>query len=166
LCLAAAIVLAIVLAAEWIAPPGDRTAASVLDPPRSLWTIGNGAILLSELSNIAYISLLVAFFYRSGDDSGPDVPLSKLLRLVTKVTVITWGVWLAINGIRVVYAPFGYFRLREYALQAGNPLQFRRWMGEVTFQLLTQACLFAAPYVVYRMRPGPVEIPISEVVEG
>ena len=73
---------------EW----GAKTA-----PP---WTI-NAATLFNVFSDLAYVLLLVAFFRQSRDETGLDVPVSKLLRYVTNVAIVPWSLWLTINVIRV-----------------------------------------------------------------
>jgi hypothetical protein len=72
----------------------------------------------------------------------------------------------AVNVIRVVYAPFGDFRFRQYARAAGQELPFFPWMEQVTFQLLSQACLFAGAYIIYRVCQARAEPPVLEVPEG
>jgi hypothetical protein len=158
----ATVVFAVVMVAELVVQPGYRRAASVLYPRQSPWTAVNAATLLNLLSNLAYILLLVAFFRQSDDNPHPNVPISKALKYAVKVAVWAWTIWLAINIIRVVYAPFGYFRLRQYALSAGqNPPPFSPWMEEVTFQLLSQACLFAGAYIIFIVCEGRLAPPVQ-----
>jgi hypothetical protein len=79
-----------------------------------------------------------------------DVPASGFLRRVTKVALVLYGIWVAFNLVRVVVTPFNYSHLRIVALQTGRrPPQLGHMMLEVIQMLLSQACLFIAPYVVY-----------------
>jgi hypothetical protein len=74
------------------------------------------------------------------------VPVSRLLRFVTKAAVIFYGIWIAFNLVRVVVTPYSYSQLRIVALETGQRRpQLSRMMLEVIQTLLTQACLFIAP---------------------
>lgn len=153
------------MAAVWATRPTG--AASVLDPPRSPWTIGNAGTLFSELSNLAYIFLLVAFFRQSGDDSNPDTPVLKALRLAAKVAVIAWGIWLSFTLVRMGFTPYAYHALRDRALYAGaTPPRLGNILREIILQFLSQASLFTAPFIVYRICRDRVEIPAKDVVES
>jgi hypothetical protein len=119
-------------------------------------TVNHLATLLGEFSNVAEILILVALFRQENDDSQPDIPVSRLLRVVTKTTVITWGVWVAFNLVRFILTPYAYFLLRDLALQNGRmPLPFGRVSAETGPALLTQACLLTAPYIIYKREPSP-----------
>ncbi len=123
--------------------------AAVLAFVRDPRTVNEVAKLLNGCSNVAYILLLVAFFQQS--DSEPavttDVPPSGFLRRVTKVALVLWGIWVAFNLVRVVVTPLA---IRVAAFKTGRrPPQLGHIMMEVIEMLLTQACLFIAPYVVY-----------------
>ncbi len=134
-------------------------------------TVNEVANLLSECSNLAYVWLLFAFSRQSNDESfSPgDVPVSRFLRFVTKAAVILYGIWVAFNLVRVVITPYAYSHLRIVALETGRrPPQLGRMMLEVIRTLLTQACLFIAPYVIYNswlrreerseeIQPSPLE---------
>jgi hypothetical protein len=115
--------------------------------------------------------LLVAFCRQSGDESfaPADMQASKFLRFVTKAAVILYGIWVAFNLFRVVVTPFTHALLQRLALKGGRtPPPLSRMMLDVIQMVLTQACLFIAPYVVYNswlrrtdtpgeMRPVPTE---------
>ena len=125
-------------------------ATSVLAFARDPRTIGHLSILLGELSNIACILMLIAIF-RWTDEPLDNVPVSRLLRVMTKVAVISWGLVVAFLVLRVIAMPYVFFQLRTYAFQIGRtPPQLWVMMAEAVRTLLIQACLFAAPYIVYR----------------
>jgi hypothetical protein len=164
LALGAAVVFVMVVAAEWVMHP--RGATSVLDPPQSPWTISNAGTLVNELSNLAYTLLLVALFRQAGDDSDPDTPVLKALRLTAKVAVIAWGIWLGFILVRMGVTPFVYHALRERALRAGvTPPRLGNILGEIIRQFLSQACLFTAPFIVYGICRNGVKVPAEDVAE-
>jgi len=173
LSLAAALTLSVIVAAElpaWIGSLGPywtamraldwtRGAISIVAAAQHPWTISHVSTLLGEFSNLACILLLIAFSRQITDESLPEIPVSRLLGLVAKVTVIAWGLWLAFNLIRVVLTPYTYVQARNYALQIGRtPPQLADLMAEPIRMLLQQACLFTAPYVVYKSRRDGTKI--------
>jgi hypothetical protein len=135
----AAFILGILLAfqlAEWIKSPVSPIPTSL----NALATIGN-ILLLNALSRDA------------GDQSEDDPSVSALLYVVTKVTVITWGVCVAFNVLRVLLLPYTYSQLRDYALSIGrHGPALADMIKEAVQTFLSQACLLAAPYVVYQSR--------------
>jgi hypothetical protein len=163
LSLTAAIVLGVVTLAalpQWIESLGSYWAdISTLD-----WTAGAATVsivvrkpgtftqiatLLGEFSNLTYIALLIAIFRQAGGQ--PRGEISRPLAVVSKVAVIAWGVWVAFNVVRLVFTPYTYFQLRDFALQVGRtPPRLEAMMVDVVRTILSQACLFTAPYVVYR----------------
>jgi hypothetical protein len=133
----AAFILGILLAlqlAEWIKSPERPVPA-----------------LLGALETIAYILLLAALSRDSGDEPEEVRPVGSLLYVVTKVTVITWGVWVAFNLLRVLALPYVYSQTRDYLISIGRdrPI-FADMAKEIVPAFLTAACLFTAPYIVYR----------------
>ena len=173
LSLAAALTLSVIVAAElpaWIGSLGPywtamraldwtRGAISIVAAAQHPWTISHVSTLLGEFSNLACILLLIAFSRQITDESLPEIPVSRLLGLVAKVTVIAWGLWLAFNLIRVVLTPYTYVQAWNYALQIGRtPPQLADLMAEPIRMLLQQACLFTAPYVVYKSRRDGTKI--------
>jgi amino acid permease len=133
-------------------------------------TVNQVANLLSECSNLAYVLLLFAFSRQTDDESfsPADVPVSRFLRFVTKAAVVLYGIWVAFNLVRVVITPYGYAQLRDLELHVGRrPPQLSRMMLEAIRTLLTQACLFIAPYVIYnswlRREERPEEIQPSRL---
>jgi hypothetical protein len=125
-------------------------ATSVLAFARDPRTIGAVSTLLAELSNIACILMLIAIF-RWADEPLYNVPISRMLRVMTKVAVISWGLVVAFLVLRVIAMPYVFFQLRAYAFQIGRtPPRLWVMMAEAIRTLLIQACLFATPYIVYR----------------
>jgi hypothetical protein len=109
--------------------------------------------LLGALATIGNILLLAALSREPGDQAEENPPVSKLLYVVSKVTVITWGVWVAFHLLRVVLLPYTYSQLRNYALSVGREGPSSADMIKEAVQMfLSQACLLAAPYIVYRTR--------------
>jgi hypothetical protein len=111
------------------------------------------ASLLGELPTIATILLLVALSRNSGHQSEEAPPVSALLYMVTKLTVWTWGGWAVFNLLRVLLLPYVYSQTRDYLLSIGRDrLILADMTKEVVSAFLSQACLWIAPYIVYRSR--------------
>jgi hypothetical protein len=175
--LMAALILGILLATalpEWTRSIGPFFAAikmidwsigatSILVAMRDPTTTNQVSTMLSALSDLGMIALLVAFFRQSHDDSLPNVAFSRLLSVVTKVAVIVWGLWVAFQVVRFALTPYLYVQLRDYALKIGRrPPQLSALMAETTRSLLSQACLFVGPYIVFESRSrveGPQAVP-------
>jgi hypothetical protein len=139
-------------------------AVTVVIAVRNPRTISLVSSLLGEFSNIAFILLLTAFFRQAGDESCQDVPTSKLLTLVTKVAVIAWGLVVAGLIVGLVLTPYDYFQLLRNTLPFGRtPPPLWPLMLQAVRRLLEQACLFTAPYVVYRSWRGSAESPESAI---
>jgi hypothetical protein len=74
--------------------------------------------------------------------------------IVTRVAVIAGGLWLAFNVVRLAYVPFIYPQIRSYALYyKRTPPRLWDMMAEAVRFALGQACLFAAPFIVWRSGP-------------
>lgn len=126
-------------------------ASSVLVFARDVRTIGLISILLAEFSNIAYILLLIAIFRQESDLLEIDVPISGQLNRVTKVAVIAWGMVVAAVLVGLALTPYSFFTLRNLALQTGRTYPtFGDLLAERIRNVFVQACLFAAPYIIYR----------------
>jgi hypothetical protein len=166
LSLAAAVSIGIVLAAglpDWIESQGPYWTAiktldwrsggtSLLPALRALKKINQFSTLLAALGDIAYILLLVALFRQgTSGDSTPDLPVSRWLKLVTTVAIIAWGIWAAFNLLRILSVPFTYAGIRSFDLQTGRtPPSFATVMLSDVRDFVTQASLFAAPFVVFK----------------
>ena len=112
--------------------------------------------LLGALATVANILLLAALSRDPGEQPEEARPVSTLLYVVTKVTVIAWGVWVAFNLLRLVLVPYSYSQLQNYAFSVGRdgpPLA--GMIKEAIQTFLRQACLFIAPYIVYKSLPSP-----------
>ena len=124
-------------------------ASNVLVFVRDPRTIGQLSTLLGEVSNIACILILIAIFRSANEPIEAYVPVSRLLRVMSKVSVVAWRLVLVVILIRLAVLPYVLFRLRNYALQVGRtPPTF----GDILAirESLLWPCLFAAPYIVYR----------------
>lgn len=124
--------------------------SSVLTTEREPWSMGDLAALLTEFSSVAYILLLLALFRRVDHEANAQTSVSRLLSIVTKVVVVAWGFRVAVLLIRLIFTPYSHSLLENYALQVGaKPPQLRDMMAEAIRALLTQACIFVAPFVVH-----------------
>jgi hypothetical protein len=125
-------------------------ATSILAAAREPRTISFFSTLVGEFSNLAYVVLLIALFRHGSDESYTDVPVSRLLSFVTKLAVITLGLFIVVE---VGLIPYAYFQLRREALQLGQaPPGLDN--SEATRALFSAVLLFIAPYVVYKSRLG------------
>lgn len=104
--------------------------------------------LFNELSNLAYILLLFAFYRHSNLESAQTNVAacgSRLLAFITRVAVMFWGIIVAILVVRLFLMPYVYFQLRDYALQVGRtPPKLSDWMAESIRPLIDQGCLLVA----------------------
>jgi hypothetical protein len=115
-------------------------------------SIPNVPTLLGELSNLGYLLLLLALVRRRGDETPHDGSVSRALRLASKVASIAYGLWGGFCLATLAVAPFAYVQLENWGRQAGalrTPGVVAMVMKQ-TCLALNQACLFAAPYIVYR----------------
>ncbi|HXB75122.1 MAG TPA: hypothetical protein VNY05_43220 [Candidatus Acidoferrales bacterium] len=153
LSLAAAVLFGMIVAIgapAWIESLGLIRSQSVLSQERAPWSINDLAQIMAQLSNFAYILLLVTMYRQVEDERQPDVPASKLLAVVTKIAVIFYGLWVTFNLIRLALTPYSYSQLRDYALRIGRtPPPFQELVKEAIRAVLTGSCMFAAPYVVW-----------------
>ncbi len=137
-------------------------ASNILTFARDPRTIAQLSTLLGKLSNIAYILMLIAIFCRQSDRSETDAPISSLLRRVTKVTVIAWGLVVSAVLLGLLLTPYTFYTLRNYAAQVGRtPPAFGDLFVRQLRTLLQQSCLFVAPYIVYRSQRGRIESPVD-----
>jgi hypothetical protein len=170
----AAIVLGIIVAARvpgWIGSlspfwtslkttswrTGGSSVLAVVGDPTAIRLIPTA---MQVFGNAAYILLLIALCRHTTDESSVDVPASSLLRIVTKVAFIAWGVLLIGSLGRVLMTPSAYFQMREYSYRysSASP-KLLDMMVDAIRTLLSQACLFAAPYIVYESRLEPSSEP-------
>jgi hypothetical protein len=165
LALLAAIVVALTLLVElpqWFASlAGYLTAMTQLDwsnVPAAVTLIALApstayqvSTVLSDVSNVALILLLIALAQQVRTPEEIDVPISRFLRIATWAALIVWGLWLALSLFRGLIAPYGYVQLRNYAAQTGRAAPAAiDIIGELFKTILSAACLFIAPYIVFR----------------
>jgi hypothetical protein len=150
LSMAAAILLGMIVAIglpAWIESLGLMKSQSVLSQERELW-VGDLAQILGQLSNFAYILVLVTIYRQV--ERYPQVPSSKLLAIVTRIAVIFYGLWVTFNLIRLALTPYSYSQLRDFALRVGRtPPPFQELVKEAIRAVLMGSCMFAAPYIVW-----------------
>jgi hypothetical protein len=102
-------------------------------------SLATAKMLLSEFASLACILLLITFFRITANRPYTDVPISRLLNVMARVAVIAGGIWITINVIGLVLT----WRI---AARAGRS---DMTTGAIR-TLLEQACLFTAPYIVFR----------------
>lgn len=133
-------------------------AATMLDAVREPATIRELTSFLGVLSNFACVGLLVAFFRQDPKESSRGISVSSFLFLMTKIAVIIGGLIVAGCLIRFLFMPYLYIQLRDLATQNGvTPPRLANLILDAVRTLLIQACLFTAPYVVYRSRARHTE---------
>ena len=97
-------------------------ATSVFAFARDPRTIGQLSTLLGELSNIACILMLIAIF-RWAHEPLDNVPVSRLLRVMTKVAVICWGLVVAFLVLRLIAMPYVFFSSGPMRSRPAEPLR-------------------------------------------
>jgi hypothetical protein len=154
LALTAALALGVITVAElpgWIESLGRAGARSVLTPGRGPLTLHDISELFGMLANTAYILTMVAVYRQASDEPVPFAPVSKFLRVMARVAVTAWGIWVTFNFIRLVITPYNYAVLQGVALRTGQtPPPFRDMVADAARILLSQASLFAGPYIIWR----------------
>jgi hypothetical protein len=121
---------------------------SVVRDPRTIYHVST---VLAEISDLALILLLMSFFRQKDDLAQSDVPASRFLQVAARATTVVWGLWLFFNMIRGILAPYTYLQIRNYAAQTGRPAPTAAdIVGELLRAMLSAACWFSVPYIVYR----------------
>ena len=116
-----------------LCPAGALAGASVMAAGLPEWMesgrpfLTTVKMLLTDLGNLSCILLLLALFLYA---PGIVVPMSRMLRVATRVAAVGGGLWFILNLAGLVLAPEG-----------GKAGAIRT--------LAEQVCLFTAPYVVY-----------------
>ncbi len=106
--------------------------------------------LVGWLSNCTYIVLLLAFFRQKDNNTETPVPVSKLLRVTATMAAVALGLGMAFNVLRIVLSPYIYSQARTYSQQTGRALPpFRALLQPMLKDLLTNFCLFIAPFVIW-----------------
>ena len=152
---------------DWVAG-----AASVLVFVRDPRTVGQLSTCLMISSNIANILLLIAIFGHASEQTEPGAPVSEPLREMTKAAVILGGFVVVVVLLGLVLTPYNFYTLRNSALQIGRmPPALGGMLLSQARTVLVQACLFAAPYIVYRSLPEQAQSPVAvqsapELIEG
>ena len=152
--LLAAILLSLLMAANLRLELLDLAFAShggLLHPKD--WVIGHAVGLIGLISDAALILLLLSFYFHRDRESHADDAHEHLLDQTTKIAVILYGLFLAFLAVRILVSPLVYSSFKEVALQSGRALPpYLAMLGEELHDFATQACVFAAPYVIFRRR--------------
>ena len=114
-------------------------------------------ILTSLASNLALILLLVALSLQPSEEPLVEVPISTLLRDVSRIAVLAWGVWIALNLLRVGAVPFTYPTILDQAARMGvRPPGYWDLMWETLRPLLDGFPIYLVSYIVLkRLRAAP-----------
>lgn len=130
---------------EW--RTGARSLRGWLENPV---TVREFATSTGIADTVSYVLLLIALFRQSDDSGRSEVPVSRLLTVVTKIGVVVAGLIVGFLLIRVLIAPYLYSLTREMAAQAGrNPPPTINLIRDTIRDLLVGACYSTAPVLVY-----------------
>ncbi len=146
---------------EWVislGADGGTGGAAILSSVRHPGTIGQLSVVLPMFSDVTYVLLLIAIFRQQSDHLEPNAPISRLLSLATKVTLIALGLVVSALLLGLLLTPYTFYKLRNDAFQLGPiiPSFGELFIGQLR-ELLQQSCLFAAPYIVYRSQRERIE---------
>ena len=142
-------------------------ATSVLSFVRDSGTIGQLTFALGVVSDVVYVSLLIAIFHQENHPSEARVPISNLLRRVTKITFIAWGLVVSATLFVLLLTPFTFYTLRKAVLQMGRtPPAFGYFFVRQLRTVLQQSCLFVAPYIVHKSQADGLEKSALEPLES
>jgi hypothetical protein len=109
--------------------------------------------LVAEISNLAFILLLVAL-YRT-PDGAPEEPVSAFLEVTSRIAVILCGLGMIYALVLVGYAPYGYEQVRQmYLTRNAAPPALWQVMARPMKTLLDTACIWVAPYVISMSQRG------------
>lgn len=130
--------------------------STVLAPVKHVWAVPDIPTLLSACSDLTYIVLLFALSRHWDDTSATFAPISSLLRIVSKVAIVVFGICVAFHVGRLVLTPYLHSQLREFAARAGRPVpSLLDLYASVARDLLLQGSLLAAPYIVLKSQKNP-----------
>jgi hypothetical protein len=106
--------------------------------------------LIGDLAGLSYPALLIALRQHEGDSlSGTST--GTFLNGVTKIALVAGGIGIAVAILQLFGAVWAHFSLREQALQNGVTLPpLPPQIVKFSQSALSQACLFTAPWVVYK----------------
>jgi hypothetical protein len=135
----------------WI---GSFRRDSVLHSAARPWTIGDTSTALGQIANLAAVLLLVALFRLAGDGSSErGVAVSTLLRLLTKIGVMTGGIVALGCVVGLVATPWVYSYIRDRSLEMGHSnanWTFSRLALDRVRAAFTVISVYVAPFVVWR----------------
>lgn len=171
LALGAAIVIGIFSLIEVVQALSHR-ATSILYDSGAPTAADKISIVVGICSSLACMLPLIAIFRLRLDDQQPAIPISRFLRITSRVAVFGWALWCIFNIVRLGYAPFAYQQVRDYAAQYGRPApSLWAMMSDALRTLLLAASLLTAPLIVYRNRKAiaepaePAAIDVAPAVE-
>jgi len=124
-------------------------------------------ILTTLASNVALIVLLSVLSRQPSDEPAEEVPVSSLLRDSSRILVMAWGVWIALNLLRLGAVPFTYPTILDEAAQMGvRAPSYWDFMWEPFRRVLEAFPLYLVPYIVLnRLRAAP-QTPTCTGTEG
>jgi hypothetical protein len=144
-------ILSIAAMPTWI---GSFQRESVLHSTPRPWTIGDISTALGHIADLAVIALLAALFRLAGNGpSGGPVTVSKLLRVVTKIAVISGGIVAVGCVVGLAATPWVYSYIRDRSLEMGHSnanWTFTRLALDRVRAALAVISLYVAPFVVWR----------------
>jgi len=140
----------------------------VLAPNRGTWTARDISGAFGILSCAASILMMISIYRHVSENPDDFAPVSKFLRIATRAAIIVWGIWVAFHFCRLVLTPYTYATIRAVAMQRGQtPPSFRDVLAEAAQTLLSQAGLFAGPFIIWRSSSPPtngnhaIEVPTT-----
>jgi hypothetical protein len=127
---------------------------SLLHSAARPWTIGDTSMALGRIDDLAGILLLAALFRLAGAGSSErGVAVSKLLRLLTKIAVITGGIVAVGCVVGLAATPWVYSYIRERSLEIEHSnanWTFTRFALDRVRAALAVISSYVAPFVVWR----------------
>jgi hypothetical protein len=129
----------------WNGAPGRWNAV------RNPFTIACISNVLDLLLSVFSIALLIALSRDPSDKPSEEIPVGRVLREVSAVAVILFGLVLVGQLVGIGLAPHNYSVLRDYAYRLGRrPPRLAEFLTPLIRGLVLEACLFVAPFLVYR----------------
>ena len=136
---------------QWISGFIARGTAGVLGHPDYQWMSDDFSALLGPFGRLVFTIPLIAIFRQEGDESDAQIPISKSLRIISRASVIVWGLPLALQLIALAFSPYIFQQVRQAHYRLGNtPPRLADMYEGATYVLLCQVCNFAVPCIIWR----------------
>jgi hypothetical protein len=123
-------------------------------------------VVLANVRNFSIVLLLIAIAKHRAPE-GAEESLTAFLKKATCVAVVCSGLTVAFQLFRLGILPYLYYQNREQIAQVRDQLTIYSLWGQAAQQLVEQACLFMAPFIIAKsmQKQAPEEAPVFATEE-